>query len=58
MGRKKLDFDCKYCYQNTEIMLAPIYVDSYKGHFCGLDCYNLKEKENKDVAPKESYVEL
>ena len=46
MGRKKLDFSCKYCGENTELMEKPVYVESFKGHFCDLNCYlEVRKKE-------------
>jgi hypothetical protein len=48
MGRKKLDFDCKHCGDSTEVMHTPLYVDSYKGYFCNMECYKLKLEENKE----------
>ena len=46
MGRKKLNFDCKYCGQSTEVMDKPIYVDSYKARFCDMECYNFQKEED------------
>ena len=46
MGRRKIDYDCKYCGQSTEIMEKPVYVDSYKGWFCDLECWKLRETED------------
>lgn len=52
MGRKKLDFNCKCCNQNTEVMHRPIYVASYNGYFCNMDCYAEKKKQENESAAR------
>lgn len=46
MGRKKLNFNCYYCGQSTELIEKPIYVESYKARFCDMECYNFQKEEN------------
>ena len=53
MGRKKLDFDCKYCGQSTEVMKKPVYVDSYKRYFCDMECYELQGKDDAEKKQNE-----
>lgn len=45
MGRKKINSECQYCGENTEVMQKPVYVESYKGIFCDFECYKMKKKD-------------